>query len=41
KSHNVDAIANRGDWAAARRAVNGGLNGYGRFMEVVRKLQAT
>lgn len=31
-------MANRGDWEAVRKSVNGGLNGWDRFIRVVRTL---
>jgi predicted chitinase len=36
----IPGKAARGDWEGVRRAVNGGLNGYDRFLSVVKKLQA-
>jgi predicted chitinase len=32
-------MANRGDWEAVRRSVNGGLNGWDRFSRIVRTLE--
>ena len=40
KVRRVDAACNARDWTLARRLVNGGLNGYPRFLDCVRKLMA-
>lgn len=37
--HKLAEAADRGDWIAVRRRVNGGLNGWTDFMGYVRKLQ--
>ncbi|MNX35900.1 LysM domain/BON superfamily protein [compost metagenome] len=36
----IAAMANRGDWEAVRRAVNGGLNGWNTFIGAVNNLKA-
>lgn len=38
KDRGVAAAANRGDWQAVRRYVNGGYNGYDTFIAVINKL---
>ena len=38
KDRGVAAAANRGDWQAVRRYVNGGYNGYDAFIAVINKL---
>ena len=38
--HGIPAAAAAGDWESVRRRVNGGLNGWPRFREFVRKLEA-
>jgi predicted chitinase len=38
--HGIPAAAATGDWESVRRRVNGGLNGWPRFRELVRKLAA-
>lgn len=40
KDHGCDVWANRGDWQKVRRLVNGGLNGWPRFHDVVYRLLA-
>jgi peptidoglycan hydrolase-like protein with peptidoglycan-binding domain len=36
----IPAMANRGDWQAVRKAVNGGLNGWNAFIGAVNRLKA-
>jgi predicted chitinase len=38
KNRNIPAKADAGDWEGVRRAVNGGTNGYDRFIRIVRTL---
>ena len=40
KSRSVDTSATDHDWEMVRRKVNGGLNGWDRFRDLVRKLEA-
>lgn len=40
RDRGIPAMAARGDWPAVRKAVNGGLNGYDRFAEVVTALRS-
>ena len=34
-------MASNGDWQAVRRAVNGGLNGFDKFLQSVNELSGT
>ena len=40
KTRGVDVAARNSDWKRVRRLVNGGLNGYTRFLEIVNRLNA-
>jgi peptidoglycan hydrolase-like protein with peptidoglycan-binding domain len=40
KDHAIEQSATKGDWEAVRKKVNGGLHGWDRFIDLVRKLQA-
>ncbi len=39
KARRIDASAAKGDWESVRRKVNGGLNGWPTFRDLVRKLE--
>ena len=39
KNRGIPAKANAGDWEGVRRAVNGGTNGWDRFIRIVRTLE--
>jgi hypothetical protein len=39
--HGIPRLAERGEWEAVRKAVNGGLNGWSRFSACVTALQRT
>lgn len=39
KDHGLAAVARKGDWQGVRKGVNGGLNGWPRFSELVQALQ--
>jgi predicted chitinase len=40
KQRGIDACAANGDWVGVRRRVNGGLNGWARFIQLVGAFEA-